>query len=229
MNKFNVESAKFLSIIIGICLIFIMVVWHAFEYIPNKGVSNKPVEEAVVQEELVDEEKIKVEDEQTVEEVVLDEEMEDSERESTEQIIIEQRRQDIVKEKLEPLESIEDSQGEIVAEKQEEISFVSILNQGQDKEIAGDYSGALAQYQKALDMVSSNKEKAICLEKIAMLYALQKRYGSALSVAQKAYNAYPNTSREILLARLYYKTGDINRANARMSNVLKRDFMANDK
>ena len=51
-----------------------------------------------------------------------------------------------------------------------------------------------------------------------------KRYGTALSYAQKAYNTYPTSSREMLLARLYYKTGDLDKATKRMNNVLQRDF-----
>ena len=36
----------------------------------------------------------------------------------------------------------------------------------------------------------------------------------------------PTTSREILLARIYYKTGDIVKATQRINNVLQRDFAA---
>ena len=54
-------------------------------------------------------------------------------------------------------------------------------------------------------------------------------YGSALSAAQRAYNLAPSSHREVLLARLYYKTGDIDKATSRVNNVLRRDFSINDK
>ena len=54
--------------------------------------------------------------------------------------------------------------------------------------------------------------------------AIVKKYGSAMSYAQKAYNLSPSTNRELLLARLYYKTGDVDKATKRVNNILQRDF-----
>ena len=59
---------------------------------------------------------------------------------------------------------------------------------------------------------------------MAIVYAISKRYGSAISAAQRAYNIAPTSNREMLLARLYYKTGDTERATAKANNVLRRDF-----
>ena len=41
MNKFNIESARFVSIIIGICFIFVMVIWNAFDYLPQDAVDDR--------------------------------------------------------------------------------------------------------------------------------------------------------------------------------------------
>jgi hypothetical protein len=63
---------------------------------------------------------------------------------------------------------------------------------------------------------------------MADVYGIVKRYGTALSYAQRAYNAAPTTSREMLIARLYYKTGEIDKATKRVNNILQRDF-SNDR
>ena len=52
MNRFDSNSAKFISIIIGICFIFIMVVWHAFDYIPKNETKNYIPE--IAQEQNID-------------------------------------------------------------------------------------------------------------------------------------------------------------------------------
>ena len=86
------------------------------------------------------------------------------------------------------------------------------------------YINALSEYEKAVSKADENSLKALCYDDIALIYAHTKRYGTALAYAQKAYNTYPTTSREVLLARLYYKTGDVEKAINRVNNVLKRDF-----
>ena len=83
---------------------------------------------------------------------------------------------------------------------------------------------AISEYQKALQRTEDNSVKAQCYENIAIIYASAKRYGSALSYAQRAYNISPTVSREVLLARLYYKTGSTEKAVNRMDNLLKKDF-----
>ena len=44
----------------------------------------------------------------------------------------------------------------------------------------------------------------------------------------KAFNLSPNSHRELLLAKLYYKTGDTYKATQRINNILQREF-ADDK
>ena len=128
---------------------------------------------------------------------------------------------------LEPLEPIEvDTNNKLSDDSKTEILnlYKTSVAKADEAFNEGIYQEAIKDYQKAYDLADNNEEKALCYEGISNVYAKQKRYGSALSYAQKAYNMYPNTSREILLARLYYKTGDLNRATIRMNNVLKRDF-----
>ena len=118
------------------------------------------------------------------------------------------------------LESIEE-----IANNRRNIQYTtnsSIENADEQKQ-NGNYKEAVEQY-KEVASEADEKTKAYCYEQIATIHAIEKHYGTALSFAQKAYNTYPSTQREILLARLYYKTGNIEKATNRVNNILKRDF-----
>ena len=87
------------------------------------------------------------------------------------------------------------------------------------------YQEALNQFVEIAKNNNDDKLKSSCYEEISQIYALNKKYGTALSYAQKSFNLNPNTRRELLLARLYYKTGDITNATKRVNNILQRDFI----
>ena len=217
MNKFNIESAKFVIIIIGICFIFVMVIWHAFDYLPAND-SNKTITDTTAS--MVKESNEEEAKEDSEEEANIDEhEIENSE----------QKEEASFKEQnLTPLESISDEKLG-VNEIEQERSLDDVLNKAKEYTQENRASNAISEYQKAIKLTDDSKIKAQCYEEIALIYANQKRYGSALSVAQKAYNISPSTSHEVLLARLYYKTGDIDKATNRVNNILRRDFILNDK
>lgn len=221
MDKFNLESAKFVSIIIGICFIFIMVIWHAFDYLPKNDTS---ISGAVDIEQIS-----KIEDTTAMnseEKVVM-------EKKTTEPVIIqspnkETPKQDVVVEQqykaeeikpLEPLETIDMS--DVTSEKS--LQLKEFFDNAENYKRNNQLVSAVNEYQKALSVAEDAETKAQCYEEIALIYANIKRYGSALSAAQKAFNMSPSTPREVLLARLYYKTGDIDKASKRIDNVLKRN------
>lgn len=237
MNKFNLESAKFVSIIIGICFIFIMVVWHAFDYIPAKDSINNSVGEIVVpadeepQEERVEEEEPveeNAEEDQFVEETSTNEP--DIKKEVYDKEVVETRDarlkplDPIDEENLKKDEQLKDSiySQEVVREESSPLEVA--LNKAKDAKDNRQFTVAVTEYQKAISLSEDDRLKAQCYEEIAIIYAKSKRYGSALSYAQKAYNMVPSTAREVLLARLYFKTGDVDKATTRVNNVLNRDF-----
>lgn len=237
MNKFNLESAKFVSIIIGICFIFIMVVWHAFDYIPAKDSINNSVDEIVVpadeepQEERVEEEEPveeNAEEDQFIEETSTNEL--DIKKEVYDKEVVETRDarlkplDPIDEENLKKDEQLKDSISS-QEDVREEISPLELaLNKAKDAKDNRQFTVAVTEYQKAISLSEDDRLKAQCYEEIAIIYAKSKRYGSALSYAQKAYNMVPSTAREVLLARLYFKTGDVDKATTRVNNVLNRDF-----
>lgn len=231
MNKFNVESAKFVSIIIAICFIFIMVIWHAFDYLPSSDSKNNLNQNEVMlpqenKDDALEEEPEVVSD---VEEDTMEDESQSDDFFQEEKKLekVENSNNEPEERHLEPLEPIEvDTNNKLSDDSKTETLnlYKTSVAKADEAFNEGIYQEAIKNYQKAYDLADNNEEKALCYEGISNVYAKQKRYGSALSYAQKAYNMYPNTSREILLARLYYKTGDLNRATIRMNNVLKRDF-----
>lgn len=98
------------------------------------------------------------------------------------------------------------------------------LKEGTKYRASKQYIKALDEYQRVLNLDADKMYNASAYDGIASLYAINKRYGSALSYAIKAYNMYPTTERELVLARLYYKTGDISKATQRVNNILRREF-----
>lgn len=86
------------------------------------------------------------------------------------------------------------------------------------------YESAVYEYEQLAKNSDNAEFKAKCYEEIALTYASMKRFGSGLSYAQKAFNTAPSTERELLLARMYYKTGSADKAQERVNAILKRDF-----
>lgn len=224
MNKFDMQSAKFVGIIIGICVIFLLVVWHAFSYLPQK-------EDNIAANQEIN---LPAEEEQR-EDTQVNEETQNDDNEETDDVKIDSPIEVPVslkntnKPKLEPLEPISEDIGNGNSLSGSEISnnensLDTALNNAKNYSREHNYASSISEYQKAISLTNDNSIKAQCYENIAKIYATSKRYGSALSAAQKAFNTEPSTSREILLARLYYKTGDIDKATDRINNVLKRDF-----
>ena len=87
-----------------------------------------------------------------------------------------------------------------------------------------DYSNALSELQNIPNITNDKELIAMSYEKIAEMYAIQRRYGTALSFAGKAYNISPNTNREMLIARIYYQSGDTQNAMSRLNNILSQGF-----
>lgn len=212
MDKFDVRGAKLLAIIGLILFIFIMVIANAYQYLPTDNSDipdvnseiNQPIDNA-------NEDNYNVETD--------NEENNDSEETNYNQSH-ENDGETVSNNEYTPLENIdnEDNSGN------SENNFAEFINNAKQLKDEKKLVKAIEEYQKALNLAENSKQKAECYEEISTIYAVTKKYGTALSYAQKAYNLSPSTSREILLARLYYKTGSPDKASDRINNVLRRDF-----
>ena len=199
MDKFDIRSAKLISIIGLILFIFVMVIANAYKYLPSNTADIPEVNSEInlpANNSDNDNEYDSNESEATEEEAVNNDESRDN-RKTAEPEDINSSGNEIT-----PLENI-DSDNSI---SESNNSYEDIINNAK-------------QFKEDKQLV-----KAECYEEISTIYAISKKYGTALSYAQKAYNLYPSTSREILLARLYYKTGSTDKASDRINNVLRRDF-----
>ena len=236
MNKeIYSNSKKFLILLVVICVVFFIVVAKAFEYLPDSEANKSMVKHADIDEINRPRKQVQENTEEQLEQNSKEEglnvtlNVRDEAPELDEPVTKIETPQKMP-EPTEALEPISDS-GEPVAieqnsqttltpEEQTELSFASAKKYKEQKQ----YVKALEEYKKILASSTDTNTRARCYEEIANVYAIVKRYGSALSYAQKAYNLAPSSSREVLLARLYYKTGDIDKATTRINNVLQRDF-----
>ena len=205
-----------------VCVAFFVVIARAFQYIPNQD-NNQIVQP-------------KIEDINSTSNSSSEEE--NIAQEETTTPTEEEQKAPVEKEKVsqkpnEELENIEDlpkeaaaentqAEPELTPEEKAEKTFFTAQKYKKEKQ----YVKALEEYKKISEITNDTATIARSYEEIATIYAIVKRYGTALSYAQKAYNMAPSSSREMLLARLYYKTGDIDKATRRINNVLQRDFSA---
>lgn len=220
MNNFDLGSKKYMIIILAIFMAFALVIIKAFDYLPdsqdeaNSADINRAVEmrnQPMVQnteesqEEQIDKKEFNVDLQSSVN---VPEEARPSAPAQPEE--------------LEKIEPVEESSNNLSAEQQLELRFLTAQKYKDEKQ----YVKALEEYQSIAAAANSHTQ-ARCYEEIANVYGIVKRYGTALSYAQKAYNMEPTSQREMLLARLYYKTGDLDKATKRMNNVLHREFAEN--
>lgn len=230
-KEINENSKKFLILLLIICLAFFVLIIKAFEYIPDKvseDIQNKNGIENINKPAQTKTEETVVQQEETVETNTVQETHEqpainDSASKTEKAAIV------AVTEELEPIAEGEHISGsneispkEPTPEQKVQEIFTAVSVYKQDKQ----YVKALEELQKVSSVTNDSNLVAKSYEEIAIIYAIVKRYGTALSFAQKAYNMSPSSSREILLARLYYKTGNIDKATQRINNVLQRDFAA---
>lgn len=224
MNNFDLKSMRFIGILIFICLVFALVVWQAFSYLPSESDVHKndvvvtvpSDDDTDVESEQSDDEDVTQDDEDDSDEDADDENEDDfNEENSGEPAGIDNAPTKL--ESDEKFDVIEDPAD--LSENTDDI-IKSALNYREQK----NYVAAINNYEKAIGQTSDIVKKAECNEQISMIYAIMKRYGTALSYAQKAYNLSPSSSRELLLAKLNYKTGNVDKANGQMSAVLNGDF-----
>lgn len=232
MNKYIVSnSKKFLIMLLLICVVFFVVIIKAFEYIPmadNDATVSRNSIENINKPASNSEDSAEDESTENAKDKSLDVNLTPD--------IVEKTKTETSKEDkvAEPLENITDLPSETVSantsdvtkpveltpEEKAEKAFIRAQKYRKDRQ----FVKALEEYQQIPTITNDTVTVAHSYEEIATIYAIVKRYGTALSYAQKAYNMSPSSSREMLLARLYYKTGDIDKATRRINNVLQRDF-----
>lgn len=234
MQKFSTSNMKFIGLIIAVCFIFAIVVRHAYDYLPkstntDKGEFTNPTVVNIQLPSNYEEEEDSTDEYNDeiieTEQNVYDNEEEEEKEEEKEIAQHKQKPKLVVVPELEPLESISSEKqktvsNEVISESSFEYKFLAAMKLKRNRDLAS----AITSFESALSYATSASEKADCYEQIAECNAIQKRYGSAIINAQKAYNLTKKSSTEVLLARLYYKTGEIEKATNKINYVLKKDF-----
>ena len=215
MKKYNLDSAKFFSLVVAICAMFVFLVWNAFNYLPKD-------EDAIIYQDVNSNKKVSFKEEKKQESNLKQQEDGDVISEEFEEEVSELDNKDG---QFKIVSDLETGNNELEIQKKVKKEEVEdFFNEIEVLKLEQNYNEAIAVCEKALLLTTNNEIKANIQEEIANLYAKLQRYDSALSYAQKAYNFKQTIEREILLARLYYKMGDTNRAQVRLLNVLKREF-----
>ena len=226
-EKYDFNSKKYMWMLILVCLLFFIVVMKAFQYLPvtdkSEAVREKTAAETPVVVQPDDETKVQEEAQKKLEA----EEKYKKDHKSGRIVFKDSYTpeiEDIEAPKSALDEELPKSEEQAqVALTDEELALRAIIN-GKRNLRDRKYTEALTEYQKVPSLTSDSELIAMSYEGISQIYAISKRYGTALSFAAKAYNTSPSTSREMLIARIYYRAGNTENAVTRVNNLLKRDF-----
>ena len=218
--EFN--SRKFLALLSLICIVFFMIVMKAFDYIPKNNNQELTEDSLPIAHNAVIPSESK--EEQTEEAVNNDEEkpvIEIKQVEKSETGIDEIDAPPGVNPQKESalISSGEDSVSQGTSNNPV-IFLYNANNLKRDKK----YNDALNEYQKVLEKTDDKELKASAYEGISTVYAVNRRYGTALSFALKAYNIAPNSARALLAAQLYNKTGETQRASQIVNKLLQDEI-----
>lgn len=230
MNRnIDFDTRKYIALLLLVCLIFAILVIKAFDYLPQK---DEVLQEQAISEQIntSSEKDVDIKDED------IDEQKNEEAEEAEEDVVVEKKT--IAKENVDFVEidkpsgadnikseavSVQENSPQVL---NSEEKVFKILYSANKARIAGEYKTAIDEYQKVALLTEDKNLVASSYEGLSHVYAANKRYGTALSFALKAYNMSPNSAREMLVARIYYKTGDIDKATKLVSNILKREFIS---
>lgn len=212
MRNFDLEKIRFFSIIGGMCLVLILVVWKAYDFLPketfetNNNFVQKPEKNTTIvkaktnKEENFIENNVENEDE---EENII----EDNVEEIKYQVSFEDK-----KKNLKPLETIYDDSINPNIKTPEQVSTTDYSSSdmfAKAQEYIEDqaYDMAISEYNDILNITDNISTKAKCYDGIAKTYELQRKFGSAIFNAQKANSTEASDTRKNYLNYLYEKTG----------------------
>ena len=212
------RSLRLVVIGIAMCVLFALVVGNAFKFLPDDPNSVTPISVEDLNTERADnnERREKALDEENMDEVdILKERVRELERE-----LEQSQKIDNTETKSKPYEEFSEE------EKNTEITsnFYETIENGNKNFNSGNYEAALMSYQEALNGTTKSSEVSMAYVGISKVYAMQRRYGSAISYAQKANNAYSTYETKVLLAKLNYVTGKTVQAEQAMKSLLESGF-----
>lgn len=223
-NDFN--SKKYIFLLIIICVVFVILIIKAFQYLPD---NNENYDYGITAGNINNPAKITNNDEEDSEEPqkYIPEEKHGVLYKSYDSLGQENETNTDFEYIDAPKGAVEEeyttSSGSDSSSTPEEQAIKHFLN-AKNSVLNGDTTSALKEYQIAAENTDNKELTAECYEGIAEIYAKQKKYETALSFAGKSYNTQPSISREVLIAKIYYSAGKTDVAIRRINNLLKRGF-----
>lgn len=211
----DLKSLRMVCIAIAMCVFMAMIISHAFKYLPENTESMRtPISVEDINSHREGDE------EQTAEELrerikTLEEELEHS-----------NRAKEDAENRVSQMERVRTDEPfhEIPEQNHDESEFAMVYGNAEKEFSAKSYEKALVFYQNALQIAESDKQRADCYLGLSKVYAIQQRFGSAISNAQKAHNIKPSYESAVMLAKLNHRTGNPARATQSMKTLIERDF-----
>ena len=224
-NSFDFNSKKYMILLVLICVLFAIFTIKIFDYMP------KPVNEAddYNEEQVVDVNSPAQEDNIASKK---NEDEEDSEEHKTGHFNFMPKQNHDEEGEYDEIDAPPGAVSEDIPANiqtsttdltNDERALRCIIN-GQKYKASSDYTNAMDEFQKVAELTDNNELKAMSFEAIAEIYAHQRRFGTALTFASKAYNLSPTSSREMLISRIYYKSGDTEKGIKRLNSMLQKSF-----
>lgn len=225
-NTFDFNSKKYMILLGLICLVFAIFIIKAFDYLPDKDVDTNDIEVENINTTASNTNTTPVtvsEKKQKAQKSGVLYRSSDSYEEQSNQNYSQIDEIDAplgVGEDTIPNSNIENQNTQLSPDI---IAMQSIIK-AKDLASNGNDTAALEEYKKALNNAANNQIKADAYEGISILYAKNKKYGTALSFASKAYGTAPSYTRELLIAKIYYSAGQTDTAISRINDILKKGF-----
>lgn len=229
MNEYYFNSKKYLFLLIIVCTLFLILVVKMFDYLPNyNDEDNNQVLTGNNAEQTI----YKPEQKEQADNNIKTSE-EDLERHKSGHIDFfkqknNQSEYNIVEEIQAPKSVVDEDlphqfNKTNTAVNTDSSALKSILN-AKKFELSEDYSDAVSELQKVPELTSDNELLAMSYEEISNIYAKNGKYQTALSFAIKANKTSTSFAREVLIAKIYYKSGNTENAIKMINDALKRGF-----
>lgn len=249
MQNFEFKSWKSLAILIAICVTFLILVIQAFQYIPDESKNNELVEQ-LVEENFNEESAIEDNNDETIENTSNEEEPQEEPTRTSHQSEknwefrdssldrftnkefeipapelptppqeFEHRNVDIPS-----LESINENSQEVDKQRETFEKLMQLQAKANEYKWQKDYDNAIIQFESYLKLSQEQYQKLEAYDNLAILYAMKKNYEKAIYCAQQAYQIEASPEREFILTKLYYKSGDVDKATKRINMIMQREF-----
>lgn len=195
------RNKKYLIILVIIIIVFMVVISKAFDYVPKNEKSNTPNIENSTKTMTESEENT------IVDETSDDEKLENNNATSNTSNNSDSNVSNARQYRMSTAEKIE--------------TLFFLAEQDIENE---NYEKAKNSYSEIYGMTDRYSTLARVHEGLANVYAIESDYKAALENAIKSYDYQESASRKVLIARLYYQTGNIAKAKDIINQVLVSDF-----